>query len=108
MSIRELIAFDEDNDRILVKADTHFIPVHFHLPEDVKETMPLVQLKKTEGNKVLRFYTVPQKGDWIDWQGHRWEVMGYHHQPLKKGSPGQDKLPNILTEYIGELEDSYS
>lgn len=104
MSIRDLVAFDEDDELIIVKSQTIFVPVHFKLPDDVKETIPLMQLKYIVGNKVCRFYNLPQRGDWIDWKGHRWEVTGYHHQPLKKGSPGRDKLPNILTEYIGELE----
>lgn len=103
MGIRDLLTFDEDNDRVVVKANCIFVPVHFNMPDDARDQLPLALLKTIVGNKVMRFYNLPHRGDWIDWKGHRWEVIGYHHQPLKKGSKGQDLLPNIMTEYIGEL-----
>lgn len=103
-SFASAAAFDDgDNDPIKVSAKVHFIPVEFNLPEDVRETLSIVQLRQTEGNKVLRFFTPPQNGDLIEWRGHDWLVTCYRHRPLKKGARGQDLLPNIQTQYWGEI-----
>jgi hypothetical protein len=103
MSIRSITTYDENQEKITISSKAIFIPVEFLLPEEVKESMPLLTVKTIEGNKVLRFYTPANKGDVIIWQGHEWQVIGYRHYPQKKGSKNSDTLPNIMTEYIGEI-----
>ena len=103
-SLRSILTHNEDGEEFWVKSRVHFIPVEFELPELVKEALPLLTVKAIEGNKILRFYTPPQRGDLIEWQGYEWEVTGYRHQPLKKGSRGQDILPTLLTKYVDRIE----
>ncbi len=103
MSIRSITTFDDDSEKIVISSKAIFIPCEFCLPDEVKEAMPLLEVKLTEGNKVLRLYTPPQRGDIIIWKGHEWEVIGYRHYPQKKGSKSSDTLPNLITEYIGAV-----
>ena len=104
MSIRSITTFDDDSEKIVISSHAIFIPCEFCLPDEVKEAIPLLEAKTIEGNKVLRFYTPPNRGDVIIWKGHEWEVIGYRHYPQKKGSRIGDTLPNIMTEWLAELE----
>ena len=104
MSIRSITTFDDDSEKIVISSKAVFIPCEFRLPEELKETIPLLEAKTIEGNKVLRFYTPPNRGDVIIWKGHEWEVIGYRHYPQKKGSKSNDTLPNVITEYVCPFE----
>jgi hypothetical protein len=105
MKLREITAYDENLEQITIRTTAIFIPVEFKLPDRVRETMGLLELKTIEGNKVLRFYCPPGPGDSIIWKGHEWKVLCYRHRPTKKGSRDEDKLPNILTMYCGPFSE---
>ena len=64
--------------------------------------MPRAAVKAIEGNRILRFYTPPLAGDVIKFRGHVWKVEGRHHECQVKGSPNPDRLPTVLTKYLGE------
>ncbi len=76
-------------------------PVKFKLPDGVKETMPLAQVKAIEGIRTLRFYSPPDIRHTIEFRGHLWQVTGIYHECQIKGSPSPDRLPTILTQYLG-------
>ena len=101
MSKRNLLLDETPQERVIVSATTLFFPVILRLPDTLKETMPAAQSRAIEKRHVMRFYNVPSKGDIIEFKGHAWGVVGLYHLPLVKGSPGQDKCPEIITEYIG-------
>jgi hypothetical protein len=101
MNTRDFLQTRTARSTVLVRSQTHFIPVRFELPENLKETMPARQVMAIEGQLICRFYCPPMHGDIIEHRGHLWRVMGYHHKPLKKGSRGQDEIPVIHTEHLG-------
>ena len=81
---------------------THIpFPVFFRLPDKSKETMPRAEVKAIEGSRILRFYTPPMMGDVIEFRGHIWQVEGRSHECQVKGSPRPDRLPTVLTHYLG-------
>ena len=88
-------------ERVIVSATTLFFPVIRRLPDTLKKTMPAAQSRAIEKRYVMRFYNAPSKGDIIEFKAHVWSVLGFHHRPLVKGSPGQDQCPVIVTEYLG-------
>jgi hypothetical protein len=102
MSTRDLLLTKTERTTVLVRSQTHFIPVRFELPEGLKETMPATKVMAIEGQLICRFYCPPMHGDIIEHRGHLWRVVGYHHKPLKKGSRGQDEIPVIHTEHLGD------
>jgi hypothetical protein len=104
MSKRDLLLDLTPNERVIVSATTLFFPVILRLPDSLKETMPASQSRAIEKRHVMRFYNVPSKGDIIEFKGHAWGVIGLYHLPLVKGSPGQDKCPEVITEFIGAAE----
>ena len=53
---------------------------------------------------IMRFYCDPSKGDIIEFKGYAWAVLGLVHTPLTKGSTGQDRAPQIRTEFIAKIE----
>ena len=79
------------------------VPVLFELPDHVKNVMARTEVKSIEGNRILRFYFVPNQGDTIEFKGHVWEVKARHHETQLKGSSKPDRLPTILTSYLGPL-----
>lgn len=101
MSKRDLLLDETPQERVIVSATTLFFPVSFRLPDTLKETMPAAQFRAIEKLHLMRFYNVPSKGDIIEFKAHLWSVLGFHHRPLVKGSPGQDQCPVIVTEYLG-------
>jgi hypothetical protein len=101
VNTRDLLLTKTERTTVVVRSQTHFIPVRFELPESLKETMPARQARAIEGQLICRFYCPPMHGDIIEHRGHLWRVTGYHHKPLKKGSRGQDEIPVIHTEHIG-------
>lgn len=101
MSRRDLLLDETPQEKIFVSAKTLFYPVILKLPESVKETMPAKQSRAIERRPVMRFFNTPAKGDIIEFNGYAWGVLGLYHRPLVKGSPGQDKVPEVITEYIG-------
>ncbi len=78
-------------------------PVLFELPDEVKERLSRTEVKAIEGNRILRFYTAPIGGDTIEFKGHLWEVRARHHECQVKGSPKPDRLPTVLTRYLGTI-----
>jgi hypothetical protein len=104
VSKRDLLLDSTPQERIVVKAETLFFPVILRLPDEVKEAMPASQSRAIDRRHVMRFYNVPSKGDIIEFKGHAWGVVGLYHLPLVKGSPGQDKCPEVITQYIGAAE----
>ena len=76
-------------------------PVQLDLPEEVRDKLPLGTVKQISGQRVLRFYCPPTVGHTIEFKGHVWGVIGLHHPLQVKGSTNPDKLPLVLTEYVG-------
>ena len=88
--------------RTLIKAILIEFPVRFDFPDELRETTPRAILKAIEGVRVLRFYTPPVSPDVIEFRGYLWKVSGRFHEDVKvKGSPQKDRMPIIITEYIG-------
>ena len=79
-------------------------PVRFELPDEVKETMPRTEVKAIEGNRILRFYCPPVENDVIQFRSHLFAVIGRFHECQVKGSPKPDRLPTVLTRYLGIAE----
>ena len=102
--VRDLLLDATPKEQVIVSATTLFFPVIRRLSDTLKETMPAAQSRAIEKRYVMRFYNVPSKGDIIEFKGHAWGVVGIYHLPLIKGSPGQDKCPEIITEFIGKSE----
>ena len=76
-------------------------PVLFNLPDHVKEQMSRTEVKAIEGVRILRFYTAPINPDTIEFKGHVWMVKARHHETQIRGSSKADRLPTVLTEYLG-------
>jgi len=91
--------------RLCFRTDSKPIPfpVRLKLPEDAKETMPHALVKSIEGIRILRFYTPPSVADTIEFRGHLFQVIDLHHECQVKGSPKNDRLPTVLTNYIGAV-----
>ena len=78
-------------------------PVRFVLPDEAKDSMPLAVAKSIDGIRTLRFYSPPDIGHSIEFRGHLWLVKSIYHECQLKGSPKPDRLPTILTEYLGPI-----
>ena len=100
-NLREL-ATDSRYETIRIKAILTPFPVRFEFPDEMRETTPRAVLKSIEGVRVLRFYTPPVSPDIIEFRGYLWKVSGRFHEDVKvKGSPQKDRMPIVITEYIG-------
>ena len=99
------IASDSRYEIINIKATLIPFPVRFEFPDEMRETTPRAVLKSIEGVRVLRFYTPPVSPDIIEFRGYLWRVSGRFHEDVKvKGSPQKDRMPIVVTEYIGLSE----
>jgi hypothetical protein len=78
--------------------------VRFALPDGIKETMPLTRSRELDGDRILRFYATPSKGDIISFRGILFKVLGLFHEPMPRGSKRVDKMPIVITEYFGAVE----
>ncbi len=78
-------------------------PVRFTLPDDLKESMPLTMVRAIDGIRTLRFYSPPDIGHTIEFRSHLWQVTGIYHECQIKGSPNPDRLPTVLTKYLGAV-----
>ncbi|MGL5064027.1 MAG: hypothetical protein ACRC62_28910 [Microcoleus sp.] len=68
----------------------------------MKETTPRSVVKAIDGVRILRFVTPPVPGDVVEFRGYIWKVSGRFHEDVKvKGSPQKDRMPIVITEYIG-------
>jgi hypothetical protein len=101
--LREMLA-DVETQTVTIWCKPIPFPVRFELPDEVKETMPRTEVKAIDGNRILRFYTPPVIDDVIEFRGHLWQVKGRFHECQIKGSPKPDRLPTILTRYLGAAE----
>ena len=101
--LREMLS-DVQYETVTIWCKPIPFPVRFELPDEVKETMPRTEVKAIEGNRILRFYTPPVKDDVIFFRCHLWAVIGRFHECQVKGSPKPDRLPTVLTQYIGTAE----
>lgn len=82
------------------------IPIALTVPDRIAETMPKQKLNLIRGAFLFRFYPnlAPSIGDTFTRNGHRWKIVGREFPELQvKGSPKTDRIPTILTEYIGEV-----
>ena len=103
-NLREL-ATDPRYEIVRIKAVLIPFPVRFDFPDELRETTPRAVLKSIAGVRVLRFYTPPVSPDIIEFRGYLWRVSGRFHEDVKvKGSPQKDRMPIVVTEYIGVSE----
>jgi hypothetical protein len=103
-NLRE-IAEDSRYSTIRIKCTLIPFPVSLELPESIKETLPRTVTKAIEGIRIMRFYAPPVPGDTIEFRGFLFKVLGRHHEDLKvKGSPQKDRMPIVITEFIGAVE----
>ena len=101
-TLREL-ASDSRYETVRIKAVLTPFPVRFEFPDEMRETTPRAVLKSIEGVRVLRFYTPPVSPDIIEFRGFLWKVSGRFHEDVKvKGSSKKDRMPIVITEYIGK------
>ena len=98
--LREMLS-DVEYQTVKIYCTPIPFPVFFRLPDESKETMPRADVKAIEGSRILRFYTPPMMGDVIEFRGHVWQVEGRSHECQVKGSPRPDRLPTVLTHYLG-------
>ena len=99
--LRSIIA-ETEYEVIKIKCNPKPHSVVFTVPDNVKETLPIATVRSIEGHRILRFYLEPAIGHSIEFKGHMWVISGVHHVLQLKGSPNPDRLPTILTEYLGE------
>ena len=103
-TLREL-ASDPRYETVRIKAVLTPFLVRFEFPDEMRETTPRTVLKSIEGVRVLRFYTPPVSPDIIEFKGYLFRVSGRFHEDVKvKGSPQKDRMPIVITEYIGAAE----
>jgi hypothetical protein len=102
--LREMLS-DVEYETVKIWCKPIPFPVRLILPDEAKETMPLALVKSIDGNRILRFYTPPVKDDVIEFRGHLWAVIGRFHECQIKGSPKPDRLPTVLTQYLGRSEE---
>ena len=103
-NLRE-IAEDPRYETIKIKAILTPFPCKFDFPDELRETTPRSIVKAIEGIRILRFVTPPVPSDVIQFRGHHWKVLGRFHEDVKvKGSPQKDRMPIVITEYIGAAE----
>ena len=99
--LRELTT-DPQYETVRIKAILTPLLVRFEFPDEARDTTPRSVLKAIEGDRILRFYTVPVSPDVIEFRGFLWKVLGRFHADVRvKGSPGKDKMPIVLTEFLG-------
>jgi hypothetical protein len=53
MNTRDFLQTKTARSTVLVRSQTHFIPVRFELPENLKETMPATKVMAIEGQLTL-------------------------------------------------------
>ena len=88
--------------RTLIKAILIEFPVRFDFPAELREKTPKAILKAIEGVRVLRFFTPPVSPDIIEFRGYLFKVSGRFHEDVKvKGSPQIDRMPIVVTEFVG-------
>jgi hypothetical protein len=103
-NLREL-AEDSRYEKVKIKCTLIPFPVCLELPESIKETLPRSITKAIEGIRIMRFYAAPVSGDTLEFRGFIFKVLGRHHEDLKvKGSPQKDRMPIVITEFIGAVE----
>ena len=103
-NLREL-AEDSRYETIKIKMVLTPFPCRFEFPIELRETTPRSVLKAIEGIGILRFVTPPVSPDTIAFRGFLFRVLGRHHEDVKvKGSPLKDRMPIVITEYIGAAE----
>ena len=98
---REMLA-ETEYQTLRIKCVPIPFPVRFVLPDEVKDSMALSQVKAIDGIRTLRFYSAPGIGHTIEFRSHLWLVKGFHHECQIKGSPKPDRLPTVLTQYLGD------
>jgi hypothetical protein len=100
--LREMLS-DVEYETVKIWCKPIPFPVRLILPDEAKETMPLALVKSIEGIRILRFYTPPSVGDTLEFRSCLFQVIGLHHECQVKGSPQPDRLPTVLTNYLGAV-----
>ena len=98
--LREMLS-DVEYEVVNIKCKPIPFQVLLELPDEMKESMPRVEVKAIEGYKLFRFYCTPSQNDTIRYRGHVWKVLCLDHAVQKSGSPQSDHLPTVLTSYLG-------
>ena len=69
--LRSIIA-ETEYEVIKIKCKPVPFMVRFELPDEVKDSMALTQVKAVSGTFTLRFYSPPDIGHTIEFRGHLW------------------------------------
>ncbi len=101
-NLRE-VSSDNQWEIVKIKAVLTPFPVRFEFPDETRETIPKSIIKSIEGVRVLRFYCCPVSGDLVQFRGHLFIVQALHHEVQVRGSNKADKLPTVITRYLGAV-----
>lgn len=93
-----------ETETTVIRSKPLFFPVRFDLPEGMKEALPASVTRQFTGTIVMRFYCTPQAGDEILQGQLVWRVTHLRHEPKRRGSPKNDEVPTVFTEFVGEVE----
>ena len=101
MRLPREIASEPTYETVKIKAVLIPLAVRFELPDETKERITIGRTRAIDGVRILRFYCVPSAGDIIEFKQSQWKVTGLYHEVRPSGSKLIDKMPIVLTEFVG-------
>lgn len=76
--------------------------VDFSLPEEIKEKIPMDEVRLINGIFLMRFYSDPLPGDKIIYRGFQWRVIERIFYPTRYNNRREDrKVPLLKVEFLG-------
>jgi hypothetical protein len=88
-------------EQVILHLQPQFFSVAFQLPPEVRDKYPASRINKYRFPLLMRFFKVPSAGDLITHDKFTWRVTGFEHLIQRRGSPNQDYLPVVQTEFVG-------
>lgn len=77
------------------------------VPEQVKETMPMINLSGISGQYLLGFNFPPQLGEYFPYESHIWKVITKPIQfPTRYRSRGEKRSPLVFAQYVETCADN--
>lgn len=92
-----------DTEVYVTKADSKWM-IDFTMPESVRESTSINELRKLEGVFLMAFYEPPTVGDLFEYKGYEWRVTQRYHYAHRHRKHEPRQISKLCVEFIGRAE----
>ena len=100
-----LLGICQESEVSVNKTDSKWM-VDFTLPDNLRDTMSMNELRRYEGVFLMTFYDAPMVGDLFEYKGFQWRIIQRYHYAHRHRKHEPRHISRLGVEFVGPVEDA--